>query len=191
MNICVVAGSNRKNSQSSRIANVFRQLIDSNIVSTNVVDLSKKSIPLWEEDLSTERVPDYKNWKEVSRLFESAAGFVFVVPEWNGMVPPHVKNLFLMSKSEFAHKPALIASISSGQGGSYPVAELRASSYKNKRIVWVPDHIIIRGVKDYDADEQSPLNARIAYSCRMLLSYAEALKSVRAVADLQAFRNGM
>ena len=48
-----------------------------------------------------------------------------VSPEWNGMVPSMLTNFFLLcSNNELAHKPGLLVGVSSGTGGSYPVAEL-------------------------------------------------------------------
>ena len=48
-------------------------------------------------------------------------------------------NIFLLcGNGEFSHKPGLIVSVSSGNGGAYPIAELRSSSYKNTHIMWIP-----------------------------------------------------
>jgi hypothetical protein len=39
----------------------------------------------------------------------------------------------------------LIIAVSGGAGGgAYPVAELRMSSYKNSRICYLPEHLIVR-----------------------------------------------
>ena len=40
-----------------------------------------------------------------------------MVPEWGGMVPSQVKNIFLLaSNNEFAHKPGLIVTLSESLG---------------------------------------------------------------------------
>ena len=73
-----------------------------------------------------------------------------VVPEYGGMATPIAKNLFLLcDDGELFHKPGLIVSVSSGNGGAYPITELRSSSYKNTHIMWIPENIIIRNVEDY------------------------------------------
>ena len=119
-------------------------------------------------------------------------GFVFIVPEWNGMVPPQVKNLFfIFSNKHFAHKPGLIISISDANGGAYPIAELRSFSYKNKKICWIPEHIIIRKVTEFNPDKDLRLVSRIDYSCRIFIDYAKALINVRKSADYDNFNNGM
>ena len=74
------------------------------------------------------------------------------------MATPIAKNFFLIcNKGELAHKPGLIVSISSGNGGAYPVSELRSSSYKNTHIMWIPEQIIIRNVEQFQPGEHGLL----------------------------------
>jgi hypothetical protein len=64
----------------------------------------------------------------------AADSLIVVVPEYAGMAAAAAKNLFLFGGGDLvAHKPALLVAVSSGQGGSYFVAETRASSDKNSR----------------------------------------------------------
>ena len=72
-----------------------------------------------------------------------------------------------------------------------PIAELRSFSYKNTKICWIPEHVIIRKVKDFFPDTDDRLNSRIDYSCKMLVEYSKALKPLRNIADLKTFKNGM
>jgi hypothetical protein len=116
------------------------------------------------------------------------------------MVPPGLKNFFLLcSAADVGHKPALIVSVSSGIGGSYPITELRISSYKNTRIVYIPEHVIIRNVEELlhgdsaagERDEST--RSRVGYALRVLKEYASALKGVResGVIDHKSFPFGM
>jgi NAD(P)H-dependent FMN reductase len=116
------------------------------------------------------------------------------------MVPPGLKNfLLLCSASEVGHKPALIVSVSSGIGGSYPIAELRVSSYKNNRIVYIPEHVIVRNVADVlhgdvpSGERDESTRARLRYAIRILGEYARALASVResGAIDHKTFPFGM
>ena len=108
------------------------------------------------------------------------------------MVPSQVKNIFLLaSNNELAHKPGLIVALSESMGGAYPIAELRSFSYKNTKICWIPEHVIIRKVKNFFPDTDDRLNSRIDYSCKMLVEYSKALKPLRNIADLKTFKNGM
>ena len=76
-------------------------------------------------------------------------------------------------------------------GGAYPVSELRSSSYKNTKICWIPEHVIIRKVKEFYPESDERLNSRMDYSCKMLIEYSKALRTVRDAADLKTFKNGM
>ena len=192
MKISIISGSNRKNSQSIKISKIYFEKLNRLDASVNLISLEKERLPFWEDDFEG-YIPPYKEAiKNISIKLHESDGFVFVVPEWGGMVPSQVKNIFLLaSNNEFAHKPGLIVTLSESLGGSYPVVELRSFSYKNTKICWIPDHVIIRKVKEFDPDKDLRLNSRLDYSCKMLLEYSKALVSVRKAADLKTFKNGM
>ena len=125
---------------------------------------------------------------------------VVIAPEWNGMACPAIKNFFIYaSKAELAHKPGLLVGVSSGIGGGYPISELRASSYKNCRLCYLPEHLIIRGVEkvlndvEPASEDDQRIRARMDYDLDILARYAEALKPVREAIDMSipAFANGM
>jgi len=91
--------------------------------------------------------------------------------------------------------------VSVADGGSFPVAELRMSSYKNNRICYLPEHLIIRYV-DTVFNEDSSQNkdsaqtyfeARLAYCLRLLREYALAFRQIRAsgAATLAEYTSGM
>ena len=147
--------------------------------------------PAWEQRLAP-----------ISAQLASSDAFVVISPEWHGQVPSGLKNFFLMwGKGELAHKPALIVTVSSADGGAYPVAELRMSSYKNNRICYIPEQVIVRNVESVlnddpaqnDPDTDRYFRERIVYALNILKEYALALGQVRAsgAADLVRFKNGM
>jgi len=152
----------------------------------HLVSLGKNPLPLWDEGVWSGDPTWKDNWGPISSALTASLAFVLVVPEWSGMVPPALKNfLLLCSTDEVGHKPALIVSVSSGIGGSYPIAELRMSSYKNNRLVYIPDHVIVRDVESMlDGDKaqgerDQGVRSRLDYSMRLLLEYAKALRHVR------------
>ena len=117
------------------------------------------------------------------------------------MVPSGLKNFFLMwGKGELAHKPALIVAVSAGDGGAYPVAELRMSSYKNNRLCYIPEQLIVRHVESVlnDTGDNNPeadtyFRDRSLFALRLLREYALALRAVRdsgLTVDAR-FKNGM
>ena len=135
--------------------------------------------------------------KKISSELTASDGFIFVVPEYGGMATPNSKNFFLVfNNGELFHKPGLIVSISSGNGGAYPFSELRSSSYKNSHILWIPENIIIRNVKQFLPGKHGELipdwlDDRIKYSCNLLIKYAEYLKPIQKIINRKDFGNGM
>lgn len=201
MKITIIAGSHRRESESARVA----QFIDSQLQSLGITDryvlsLANNPLPLWDEGVWAGEPQWKERWQPIAAQLSSSQGFVVISPEWSGMVPPGLKNFFLLCGGDLlAHKPALIVGVSSGLGGSYPVNELRTSSYKNTRLCYIPDHVIVRNVATVlcgqtpvsDADEA--IRNRLVYSLRVLIEYSRALCEVRAsgVADYKSFPYGM
>ena len=113
------------------------------------------------------------------------------------MATPAAKNIFLLcGNGEFAHKPGLIVSISSGNGGSYPISELRSSSYKNTHIMWIPENIIIRNVEEFNPGGHGTiipewLDDRIDYVLKLFFTYALNMKPIREIVNRKDFGNGM
>lgn len=197
LNIALVAGSSRSNSQSGKVARFLRQrLIQlgyTDDAQSNVIDLGLAPLPLWPAE-------DAGPWGLYSKQLAAADAVVIISPEWNGMACPAIKNFFIYaSKAELAHKPGLLVGVSSGVGGAYPISELRASSYKNCRLCYLPEHLIVRNVEkvlntpEPSHEEDQRLHSRIDYELDILAKYAHALLPVRASIDMSnpAFANGM
>lgn len=197
LNIVLVAGSGRSNSQSGKVAHFLRQRLiqlgQTSEESSGVIDLGLAPLPLWPSE-------DAGPWSLYSQQLKDADALVIVAPEWNGMACPAIKNFFIYaSKAELAHKPGLLVGVSSGIGGAYPISELRASSYKNCRLCYLPEHLIVRQVEQRlnmpqaASEDDQRLRARIDYALDILTKYAIALKPVREAIDMSdaAFANGM
>ena len=180
MKVCVVSGSNRSNSESSRISNQILDKYSKNKdTEYSILDLSKKNIPLWDESIWDGEWSYDEEWKDISDELKAADAFIFVCPEWAGMAPPQLKNLFLVASDfEFFHKPSLIIGVSAGQGGSYPISELRGSSYKNTHIMWIPEHIVIRECEKFDINSDEFTVNRLDFCVSVLHCYASAMKNV-------------
>lgn len=197
LNIALVAGSSRRNSQSAKVAAFLRQrLIELNLTSaeqSSVLDLGERPLPLWPAD-------DNGPWSDYQQQLQAADAVVIIAPEWHGMAGPAVKNFFLYaSKAELAHKPGLLVGVSSGIGGAYPISELRASGYKNCRLCYLPEHLIVRHVEkvlngaEAASEDDQRLRNRIDFALDIFGKYAVALKPVRASIDIDqaAFATGM
>ena len=199
MKISIISTSHQKNSQSKRISEILQNLILSlnNQIKLYHLDMFDLKIPLW----SSNKTQNPNFWKKtfhtISAELESSDGFIFVVPEYGGMASPNSKNFFLVfNNGELFHKPGLIVSISSGNGGAYPISELRSSSYKNSHIMWIPENIIIRNVEQFLPGCHGELipkwiDDRIRYTCNLLIHYADYLKPIQKLINRKDFANGM
>jgi len=197
LNIALVSGSSRQASQSAKVARFLQQRIIElgycTQAQTSLIDLGANPLPLWPSEESSP-------WPDFKQQLSAADALVVIAPEWNGMACPAIKNFFIYaSKTELAHKPGLLVGVSSGVGGAYPISELRASSYKNCRLCYLPEHLIVRHVEqllnttEADTEDDQRIRARIDYALDILAKYATALQPVRASIELgnPAFANGM
>lgn len=188
--VAMIIGSHRVNSQSAKVGRYIEQQISTSHKdwATVTIDLAELQLPIWDEEhpSGTSKYADL--WQPISNNLKECDAVIIVVPEWNGMATPAIKNFFLLcDKDELAHKPGLIVSTSSGQGGAYPISELRMSSYKNTRICYIPDHLIVRNVSwvlnspdGALSEEDCNIRERIHYSVNVLREYARALAAMRS-----------
>ena len=205
MKIGIICGSHRPDSQSGKVARyIEKALLAGGLCdATWLYDLAGNPLPLWDEGIWAGDEQWQQTLAPLSEELKSCDGFVVVAPEWHGMVPAGLKNFFLMwtAGGELAHKPALIVTVSTSDGGSYPIAELRMSSYKNSRICYLPEHLIIRRVEKVFNDDpaqndprsQEYLQDRLTYCLDMLQEYALAFRQIRASGktSLENYATGM
>ena len=199
MKFSILCGSHRINSQSKKISNLLINNllnIQSDLDTFNI-DLADVSLPLWSPDKKNGKGVWGDTWNPISDNFNQSDGFILVVPEYGGMATPAAKNIFLLcGNGELSHKPGLIVSVSSGNGGAYPIAELRMSSYKNTHIMWIPENIIIRNVEEFNPGSHGKnipewLDNRIEYVLKLLLAYASNMIPLRDIVNRKDFGNGM
>jgi multimeric flavodoxin WrbA len=202
MKFFILSGSHRAEAQTLKVAKYVQSILAREHAGAEVhlYSLSGNPLPLWDE--TTGGAPDAL-WDPISAQLKAADALVIVSPEWGGMATPGVKNFLLnCTADEVGHKPALIVTDSATRGGSYPVAELRMSGYKNNRLAWLPEHVIVQHVGgNLNAPDGAPdltkedtlIRQRLRYGLKLLEEYGRALKLVRAsgVIDHQTFKSGM
>ena len=193
--IVLLSGSNRFNSQSIKVAHYLRERLEALELcdSSELIDLASSPLPLWPEE------DTQKAWSAQQSTLKKATALIVISPEWNGMACPALKNFFLYAgSSELGHKPALLVGVSAGLGGAYPITELRASSYKNSRILYLPEQLIIRNVEsmfnsECPSDENDMrIRARADWVLHVLCQYNDALRTIRtSIKHPPEFSTGM
>jgi len=202
MKYAIISGSHRPQSQSGKVARFISGRLQAlNPEATSyVLDLGRTPLPLWDEGIWAADPDILSIWNPVSAELASSDAVVVIAPEWGGMVPAALKNLFLFAADgSLYHKPGLIVGVSASRNGAYPVAELRVSSYKNTHLQYISEHVIVRQVGEVlnaetaQSEGDEALRRRLDYSLSVLAEYAKALRQVRAsgVLDRQAFPFGM
>lgn len=202
MKIGIIVGSHRQDSQSAKIAGFLSELLKAKGADTWTLDIGKTPLPLWDEAVFS-KSGKWDVLNELSAKLHASDAFVLVTPEWHGMVPSGMKNFMLLwaSGGELAHKPALLCAVSVSGGGTNPIAEMRMSGYKNNRVCYLPEHLIVRNcakvMNPDEADNDSELHTLIAdradYCAAQLIAYAEAFVGIRAsgTTSLDHYKNGM
>ncbi|MBB6522756.1 NADPH-dependent FMN reductase [Pseudoteredinibacter isoporae] len=201
MNLAIICGSQQPDSQSLKVAHFLKQRLEALSLSEqcSVIDLGEQPLALWDPSI-WQGNPEWKAiLTPIGETLKAADAFIVISPEYHGMVPAALKNFFLMwGGGELAHKPALLVAVSASVGGAYPIAELRMSSYKNNRISYMPEHLIVRNAskvlnEDIGGEDDKKLRSRIDYSLSLLSEYSKAYQGIResGVIDLKTWRNGM
>ncbi|EMY78436.1 flavin reductase [Leptospira weilii serovar Ranarum str. ICFT] len=200
MKLAIIVGSHRKISQSTKVAKWMSSRLESFGHQTWVLDLGVHKLPVWDDSFWDGGEDWDRIWKPIESELKNADAFIFVTPEYSGMASPGLKNFLLYCNSSLlGHKPVLIGAVSASRGGAYPIAELRMSSYKNTKLCYIPEHIIVRDAEqvlngpESASKEDSYIRGRIDFALKILVSYGEALKAVRdsGVTFKKEFANGM
>lgn len=199
MEVSIIVASQRENSQSGKVAKYIANQLNIKDTHPVIVSLENNQLPLWtvnvEEDLEVRKLAD-----SIRNNLKSSSASIIVVPEWNGSITPALANLFLYIDKSIAHKPVLLVSVSAGQGGAYPIAEIRSFHTKNNYPIFIPNHVIIRDVnnvlnllKKHETKEDLRIRERLNWSIEVLLEYSKYLNDFRnnTNIDLNKYANGM
>jgi NAD(P)H-dependent FMN reductase len=191
MNLIIISASQRKLSQSRKVAHYLTKTIN-NFNNIEHIDLYDQNLPMWNgEDETKFDAPSA--WRNISNQLIRADAVILITPEWSGTASPLLKNFLMMCEvSETGHKPALIISVVNGISGAYPIGELRMNAFSNNKLVAIPDHLIIRNVESVLnlteenitdsntlSERDTRIRHRIGYSLHTLTHYAKVLKKLR------------
>lgn len=204
MKISIISGSHRNPSQSEKVARYLEKTLSNDFdgIEPWVYTLADNPLPLWDQTLWQDNEEWNQRLAPIKQHLSESDAFIIISPEWHGQVPAGLKNFFLIfNRFELGHKPALIVTVSSADGGAFPVAELRMSSYKNNRLCYIPEQLILRNIEkilnenavDNDEDADAYFRERISWALGILSGYAVALKAMRESTEIHhdKFGNGM
>ncbi len=198
MNYCIISGSNRNNSQSSKVSRYCKQVLEAKGEQVSLLDLHEMNLPLWTEAMWNPESEQSQNWQTYAKQLQAADALIIVAAEWAGAIPPSLRNILThISFKETAHKPALLVGVTSSRtNGAYPISEMRAYSAKNNALVYIPDHVIVRNVESVlndDSTDDEWIKNRIDFSIDNLILYAKHLKALRDEAkfDFDNYSFGM
>lgn len=195
MNITIISGSTRTQSASLNVSKFISQHLStiSDDIRASILDLASANLPMWDEDT------DVAKYKNVHSALNDSDAFVFVVPEWHGMAPPAVKNLFFLFTDVYRHKPAFLVSVSAGTGGRYPILDMRSTTYKNSCLNYIPVNSVIDKVNAaFDQNgqyiaEKPFIQNRLDEGLRLLFEYGKAFQTIRKsdIVTEHRFPNGI
>lgn len=183
MKLMIVAGSHTEQSQSARTANFLkRRSIELMLCApTDVLvhDLGCDPLPFWTPSERGKQIPH-------EDFLQASTALILISPDWHGMATPAIKNWFYhLPAQALEHKPVLLCGVSAGDGGAYPVMDMRAYSFKNFRPCYLPEQLIIRKVREEFLDdapslaERSVSFQRADYCLRLLNTYASGFEDIR------------
>lgn len=182
MQLMIVAGSHAEQSQSARVAHFLkRRAVELNLCNAAdvlVQDLGSEPLPFWNSAQRGAPVPH-------ADFLMSCTAVILISPDWHGMATPAIKNWFYhLPAQALEHKPVLLCGVSAGDGGAYPVMDMRAYSFKNFRPCYLPEQLIVRKVREefLEGEEggvRSLTFERADYCLRLLQAYASGFETIR------------
>jgi NAD(P)H-dependent FMN reductase len=115
--IVIISSTNRPDSNTYRVSKIYRDLLTSMNVTSEILDLCELPENVAFAELHGKRTPAYA--KLIEQWISPATRFIFVVPEYNGSFPGILK-VFLDSvhPAEWNDKFACLVGVSTGRAGN-------------------------------------------------------------------------
>ncbi|SEA95425.1 NAD(P)H-dependent oxidoreductase [Alkalimonas amylolytica] len=200
MNALIICASQRQEAESAKVSQLIGRLMEHIEPKATINTLYLADFPRALHCYgyhAAEPVGNQQAITEEKKILQDALRHctmvIVVTPEWGGMIPPALTNLFLLSAfgsangMPLAHKPGFIVSISASEGGHYPISQLRGYTSKNSHLTWIPLHCIIRHVERFlqhpwspeDESPDSHTQSRLITGLTCLIAYESALKTIR------------
>jgi NAD(P)H-dependent FMN reductase len=188
--ILVLAGSIRSGAYSGRTADVAQKTLAVQGAEVTRISLADYKLPIMDQDLEREHgVPD--NAMRLARHIAGHDGVLIATPEYNGSIPPLLKNAIdwvsrVRSDKDgpfrpLAGKPAGLCSSSEGPfAGIRAANHLRAVLVRCRMEVVTPECAVPNGAEAFDAAGEftdPKLQRSMEHLCRTLLEAARLSSS--------------
>ncbi|QNL50438.1 NAD(P)H-dependent oxidoreductase [Olivibacter sp. SDN3] len=115
--ITIIAGTNRKNSYSLKVANYYQQQLDKKGLGSEILSLEDLPDNFIVSDLYGARSEAFQ---PIQNRITATTKFIFIIPEYNGSFPGVLKILIdgCLFPDSFVGKKAALVGISSGKYGN-------------------------------------------------------------------------
>lgn len=178
MKIVLLAGSNRKDANSTKLLRYMAKELGKKGVHAVVIDLWDKPVPLYSPDQKDQ--PD-RNTAEMIRLVQEADGIVLGTPEYHGSISGVLKNaLDYLGGQQFSGKPVLSASSSGGAVGVASLTHLQ-DIVRNLHGINCPEWVSLGGdnrrFDELGAPASEMVRSRINRALDYLLFLMERLRA--------------
>lgn len=114
--ITIISGTNRKESNTKKVANTYQKLLKVKGLQSQILDLAELKSDFIENMYETHT---QETQELIGKFITDVSYFIFVIPEYNGSYTGMVK-LFMdgISPSNFNHKKAVLVGVASGRAGN-------------------------------------------------------------------------
>ncbi|MGB3832417.1 MAG: NAD(P)H-dependent oxidoreductase [Mesorhizobium sp.] len=186
--ILVFAGSARVGAYSGRTADIAGKTLAVQGAQVTRISLADYPLPIMDEDLEREQgIPE--NALRLARQIGAHDGVLIVTPEYNGSIPPLLKNAVdWVSRvrrdgghafAPMAGKPVALCSSSAGQfAGIRAITHLRAVLVRCRMEVVTPECSVPAGAEAFGEDGEfrdERLQRSMEHVCRTLMEAASLL----------------
>jgi NAD(P)H-dependent FMN reductase len=144
--ITIISGTNRKGSNSSKVAKSYQSLLKNKGLESQVLDLSELPIDFIQNMYGTHS-------DEVAVLIKTyvtdVSNFAFVIPEYNGTYTGMVK-LFMdgVSPSNFNNKKAILVGVASGRAGNIIGLEQFTTVLNHLKVEVLSNKVLLSQIDD-------------------------------------------
>jgi hypothetical protein len=137
MKMGIIVGSHRRDSQSGKVGRFIKKAAVNGKFASSIylLNCGDQPLALWDEGMWTNDPKWQQTWGPIAAELRSCEAYIIVTPEYAGMVPAALKNIFLFcSKQELSNKPALLVALIRFPNCAAPV--IKTPSYVTYRSSW-------------------------------------------------------